>query len=380
MESKRVAVTLTNGRSHLVDAPASVSPEDVEEGAVGICYPRRGSRPPSGVARRRGRLAQLRQRSRMGSPGVGRRDHAGGASCRRSRRTSTRSLTDPSFRRTAGKRWGRSGIGSSAVGIERFDRVPLLFGTISHVHRLERLSEHLGGAVDIWAKREDCGLKCMAYGGNKVRQARVPRRRRPRARLRHARLDRAGVHSNRTRQVAAVAAARLGLRCVLVQERWVEWPDVVYDKVGNVLLSRIMGADVRLDPSGFDIGIRRSWEDALASVEESGGKPYAIPAGACDRPLGGLGFARWADEVAAQERQTRCLLRHRRRVLRDRIDTRRRGGGSVSPTQETRSCRARYRRFRDRRSKMVEGPGFSPASQGRRPRRWSSDASSTTRR
>ena len=36
-----------------------------------------------------------------------------------------------------------------------------------------------------------------------------------------------------------------------------EWPDAVYDKVGNILLSRIMGADVRLDPSGFDIGIRQ---------------------------------------------------------------------------------------------------------------------------
>ena len=62
-----------------------------------------------------------------------------------------------------------------------------------------------------------------------------------------------------------------------------------------------MGADVQLDPSGFDIGIRKSWEDALASVEESGGKPYAIPAGASDHPLGGLGFARWADEVSEQE-------------------------------------------------------------------------------
>jgi 1-aminocyclopropane-1-carboxylate deaminase len=88
-----------------------------------------------------------------------------------------------------------------------------------------------------------------------------------------------------------------------VQERWVAWPDAVYDKVGNILLSRIMGADVRLDPSGFDIGIRKSWEDALASVQESGGTPYAIPAGASDHPLGGLGFARWADEVAVQERE-----------------------------------------------------------------------------
>ena len=99
----------------------------------------------------------------------------------------------------------------------------------------------------------------------------------------------------------AAVAARLGLGSVLVQERWVEWPDAVYDKVGNILLSRIMGADVRLDPAGFDIGIRPSWEEALASVEEADGKPYAIPAGASDHPLGGLGFARWAGEVAEQE-------------------------------------------------------------------------------
>jgi 1-aminocyclopropane-1-carboxylate deaminase len=62
-----------------------------------------------------------------------------------------------------------------------------------------------------------------------------------------------------------------------------------------------MGADVRLSDAGFDIGFRPSWEDALASVEESGGTPYAIPAGASDHPLGGHGFARWAAEVEEQE-------------------------------------------------------------------------------
>ena len=62
-----------------------------------------------------------------------------------------------------------------------------------------------------------------------------------------------------------------------------------------------MGADVRLSEAGFDIGFRRSWEEALAEVEGRGGKPYPIPAGASDHPLGGHGFARWADEVAAQE-------------------------------------------------------------------------------
>ena len=74
------------------------------------------------------------------------------------------------------------------------------------------------------------------------------------------------------------------------------------DKVGNILLSRMMGADSRLDPAGFDIGIRDSWKDALAEVEASGGKPYAIPAGASEHPLGGLGFANWAFEVAQQEK------------------------------------------------------------------------------
>jgi 1-aminocyclopropane-1-carboxylate deaminase len=64
-----------------------------------------------------------------------------------------------------------------------------------------------------------------------------------------------------------------------------------------------MGADVRLDAAGFDIGFRPSWEQALADVEERGGKPYAIPAGASDHALGGHGFARWAYEVEEQERE-----------------------------------------------------------------------------
>ncbi|HEU6446593.1 MAG TPA: 1-aminocyclopropane-1-carboxylate deaminase [Gaiellaceae bacterium] len=185
------------------------------------------------------------------------------------------------------------------MALEDFDRVELLFGP-SPVHRLPRLSEHLGGKVEIWAKREDCNAG-LAYGGNKVRKLEYLAAE-ALAQGCDTLVSIGGVQSNHTRQVAAVAA-HLGLRCVLVQEQWVEWPDVVYDKVGNILLSRIMGADVRLDPAGFDIGIRPSWEQALADVEASGGKPYAIPAGASDHPLGGHGFARWAQEVEAQERE-----------------------------------------------------------------------------
>jgi 1-aminocyclopropane-1-carboxylate deaminase len=100
--------------------------------------------------------------------------------------------------------------------------------------------------------------------------------------------------------VAAVAA-KLGLKALLVQESWVDWPDSVNDRVGNILLSRIMGADVRLVAEGFGIGIKSSWEQALEEVRAEGGTPYAIPAGASDHRLGGLGFANWAYEVQQQE-------------------------------------------------------------------------------
>ncbi len=178
-----------------------------------------------------------------------------------------------------------------------YARHPLLFGP-SPIHALARLGEHLGGRVEIWAKREDVNSG-LAFGGNKVRK------------LEYLVADAlakgcdtlvtiGGVQSNHTRQVAAVAA-HLGLRAVLVQERWVEWPDPVYDRVGNIQLSRILGADVRRDAAGFDIGIRSSWKQALESVAEAGGRPYPIPAGASDHPLGGLGFANWAIEVERQE-------------------------------------------------------------------------------
>jgi 1-aminocyclopropane-1-carboxylate deaminase len=182
------------------------------------------------------------------------------------------------------------------MSLADFPRYPLLFGP-SPVHRLDRLTEHLGGAA-VWAKREDVNSG-IAFGGNKTRK------------LEYLVADAlaqgcdtlvsiGGVQSNHTRQVAAVAA-RVGMACVLIQESWVDWPDAVYDKVGNILISRLAGADVRLVRAGFGIGFKESWEAALAEIEARGGKPYAIPAGASDHPLGGHGFAGWAHEVAAQE-------------------------------------------------------------------------------
>jgi 1-aminocyclopropane-1-carboxylate deaminase len=110
------------------------------------------------------------------------------------------------------------------------------------------------------------------------------------------------VQSNHTRQVAA-AAAKLGLHVALVQEHWVDWADAGYEKVGNIQLSRLMGADVRLDPSAFGIEHKPTLAKLKEELAAQGRKPYYIPAGASDHPLGGLGFARWAFEVEAQERE-----------------------------------------------------------------------------
>jgi 1-aminocyclopropane-1-carboxylate deaminase len=184
------------------------------------------------------------------------------------------------------------------MAITDFERYPLTFGP-SPVHRLDRLTRHLGGA-QLWAKREDCSSG-LAFGGNKTRKLEyiVPD---VLASGADTLVSIGGYQSNHTRQVAAVGAV-LGLKVRLVQERWVDWDDPVNDRVGNILLSRIMGADTRLDPAGFDIGVRQSWQDALDEVEANGGKPYPIPAGASEHRLGGLGFANWAFELVEQEKE-----------------------------------------------------------------------------
>lgn len=183
--------------------------------------------------------------------------------------------------------------------LQKWDRYPLTFGP-TPIQPLKRLSEHLGGNVEIFAKRDDCNSG-LAFGGNKTRK------------LEYLLPDAiaqgcdtlvtiGGIQSNHTRQVAAVAA-HAGMKCVTVQENWVNWYDSVYDRVGNILLSRIMGADVRLVDAGFGIEFKQSWEEALDDVRRAGGKPYAIPAGASDHPLGGLGYVGFAEEVRAQERE-----------------------------------------------------------------------------
>ena len=185
------------------------------------------------------------------------------------------------------------------MNLQKFPRYALTFGP-TPVEKLPRLSQAAGGDVEIWAKRDDCNSG-LAFGGNKLRKLEyiVPDIIASNA---DTLVSIGGVQSNHTRMVAATAA-KLGLKCRIVQESWVPHEDAVYDRVGNILLTRLMGADSRIVDDGFDIGIRKSWEDAIDDVKKSGGKPYAIPAGASVHKLGGLGYVGFAEELREQEKQ-----------------------------------------------------------------------------
>ena len=181
--------------------------------------------------------------------------------------------------------------------LEKFERYPLTFGP-TPIESLPRCRRTSAARVDLYAKREDCNSG-LAFGGNKIRKLEyiVPDAIASGA---DTLVTIGGVQSNHTRQVAAVAA-KLGMKCRLVQEAWVPFEDAVYDRVGNILMSRVMGAEVELVEDGFDIGIRQSWEKAIEEVKDRGGRPYAIPAGASVHKFGGLGFVGFAEEVRAQE-------------------------------------------------------------------------------
>lgn len=183
--------------------------------------------------------------------------------------------------------------------LEQFERYPLTFGP-TPIEYLPRLTAALGGEVNIYVKREDCNSG-LAGGGNKLRKLEyiVPDAIACGA---DTLVSIGGVQSNHTRMVAATAA-KLGMKCRLVQESWVPHQDPVYDKVGNIMMTRLMGADSRIVEDGFDIGIRSSWEEAIQSVKDEGGKPYGIPAGGSVHKFGGLGYVAFAEEVRQQEQE-----------------------------------------------------------------------------
>jgi D-cysteine desulfhydrase family pyridoxal phosphate-dependent enzyme len=161
---------------------------------------------------------------------------------------------------------------------------------------MERLSAELGGPR-LFVKRDDC--TGLALGGNKTRKLEFLMAEALAAGADSV-ITAGGVQSNHVRQTAA-AAAKLGLAAHLVLTRNVPQDAARehdgYDRTGNILLDRLLGAEIRILPAGGD---RAAAMDALAaSLRAAGGRPYVIPLGGSNA-TGALGYALCARELLAQ--------------------------------------------------------------------------------
>jgi Pyridoxal-phosphate dependent enzyme len=101
--------------------------------------------------------------------------------------------------------------------LDKFERYPLTFGP-TPIEYLPRMTEALGGSVHIYARRDDCNSG-PAMGGNKLRKLEyiVPDAIASNA---DTLVLIGGVQSNHIR-MAAATAAKIGMKCVVVQESWV---------------------------------------------------------------------------------------------------------------------------------------------------------------
>ena len=146
----------------------------------------------------------------------------------------------------------------------------------------------LGGGPQLLVKRDDA--LPFAFGGNKVRKMQLVAADAIQAGA-DTLITSGGVQSNHAR-VTAAAAAKLGLRCVLVVNG--TRPDRL---TGNALLDQLLGAEVRYvaDRSERAAAV----EVAAAELRRAGRRPYVIPIGA-STPLGAVGFTSAVSELRAQ--------------------------------------------------------------------------------
>lgn len=177
------------------------------------------------------------------------------------------------------------------ASLDAFPRVALAH-LPTPLERLPRLGRALGGA-EIWVKRDDC--TGLATGGNKARKLEYL--------LGAALRDEVdtvitvgGVQSNHARQTAA-AAARLGLRCQLVLPRVVPRAGTDYEQSGNLLLDRLLGAEVFVVAN--EAAAAKQIQALLHEAEVSGRRAVVHPPGG-STPLGALGYVRAALEAVAQ--------------------------------------------------------------------------------
>jgi 1-aminocyclopropane-1-carboxylate deaminase len=173
------------------------------------------------------------------------------------------------------------------------------------LHPLSRLTALLDGP-ELWIKRDD--LTGLAGGGNKTRKLEFLVGDALAAGA-DTLVTVGAIQSNHTRQTAA-AAARVGLGCALLHNAWVPDAGEQYRRVGNVLLSELLGAELYHDATERPVGDPGDLDALAQRLRDDGRRPYVIPGGASDHPLGGLGYAVCAAELATQAEALRIDFDH----------------------------------------------------------------------
>ena len=160
------------------------------------------------------------------------------------------------------------------------------------LERAEELSKHL--KIDLHIKRDD--LAGPSFGGNKARQLEYYF---GEALSQDADtiLITGAVQSNFTRTAVAVARS-LGMGAVVQFEDRVKDGSARYRNSGNVLLSRLMGAEIEFYPEGEDeAGADVALDRKAALLRSSGMRPYIIHLSEAYPPLGALGYVDAAMEI-----------------------------------------------------------------------------------
>jgi L-cysteate sulfo-lyase len=185
--------------------------------------------------------------------------------------------------------------------LSRFPRVRLAH-LPTPLEALPRLSEHLDGP-NLYIKRDDC--TGLATGGNKTRKLEFLM-----AEALQEKADtiitQGAVQSNHARQTAA-AAARLGMGCELLFENRVQDPDDAYLNSGNVLLDRLLGANMHHYPKATDMN--QAMSDLADELRRKGKRPYIIPGGGSN-PVGALGYVNCVLELLAQANDQGLVIDH----------------------------------------------------------------------
>ena len=171
------------------------------------------------------------------------------------------------------------------MNLENLPRVTLA-NLPTPVQELPRLSRTLGRSI--WIKRDD--LTGLALGGNKTRKLELlcaDALKRKADTL----ITGGAPQSNHCRQTAA-AAAKLGLRCLLVLSGQPQPPDT-----GNLLIDSLVGAElVWADDQPRD----QAMQETFDRERSEGRNPYLIPYGGSN-PLGAAAYALAMLELKSQK-------------------------------------------------------------------------------